>query len=211
MTLLPIALDVEAKRCLIVGGGAVALRKARALLDCKASVHLIAPQLSEESKSLLAQVEYSARGFENADCEGCTLIFACTNDPALNARIAEEAVRRNIWCNIADDAERSSFHLAAAVRRGAICVGITTGGGSPALAKHLKREVEDRIGNEYAELLELMSARRDDLKTKLESQSARAKFWNDVLKSEVLALLRTGQTAQAVTLMDSLIEAEFGI
>jgi siroheme synthase-like protein len=205
MKLLPVALDVEAKRCLVVGGGGVAVRKAHALLDCDARVHLVAPQLCAEGESLLSKIEYSARGFESDDCDSCILIFACTDDGVLNARIAEEAARRKIWCNVADDAERSAFHLAAAVRRGEICIGITTGGGSPALAKHLKKEVEDCVGDEYAALLNLMSARRTVLKKQLETQKERAAFWNDVLESEVLALLREGQTERAAMLMDSLI------
>jgi precorrin-2 dehydrogenase/sirohydrochlorin ferrochelatase len=202
MKLLPVALDVEGKRCLVVGGGGVAARKVRALLDCKAQVRVVAPQLRGEWQSLLSQVEYSARGYQSDDCDDCELIFACTGDRVLNARIAEDAAHCKAWCNVADDGGTSTFHLAAAVRRGEICIGITTGGGSPALAKHLKRQVENCIGDEYAALLELMSAHRAVLKTKLETQSARAAFWNGVLDSEVLSLLRAGKIEAAEALIE---------
>lgn len=206
MKLLPIALNIENKRCLLVGGGDVAARKARVLLDCDAKLQVIALNLCEELQMLSSRFEYSKRGFESNDCEGRDLIFACTNDESLNSQIAAEAAQRSIWCNIADDSETSSFHLAAVVRRGDVCIGITTYGGSPALAKHLKSEVENCVGDEYVALLELMSTRRAVLKERISDQRVRASLWRMILGSEVLDLLRSGEEREAKKKIDEMIE-----
>lgn len=206
MKLLPLALNVENRKCLVVGGGQVAARKARVLLDCGARVHVVAPNLCDDFHELLSHAQYSPRLFQSDDCNDCTLVFACTDNRETNSQIARAAEQRNLWCNIADDAGASTFHLAAAVRRGEICVGVTTSGASPALSKHLKGAIENCIGDEYAQLLELMSVRREVLKSEIENQSERAGFWREVLNSEVLALLRNGERERAEHLIDELMQ-----
>jgi len=243
MKFLPVALNVQGKRCLIVGGGAVARRKAESLLECGAKVRVIAPQLCDEFEALLevvsvvhspspparrapasqgegsqlssplgggrvgaapASLEYSGRAFTSGDCNGHTLVFACTDSRELNAAIAKEARSLGIWCNVADDADASDFHVAAAVHRGDICVGITTGGGSPALSRHLKSKVQEAIGPEYSELLEIMSARRDALSRSTPGQKQRAVIWRAILESAALELLRSGRREAAEAVIDGL-------
>src|SRR5690606_18495219 len=100
----------------------------------------------------------------------------------------------------------STLHSAATVRRDEICIGITTGGGSPALAKHLRKEVENCVGDEYSRLLQLMSARRETLKSRIEIQSERAQIWREILSAGVLELLREGKTEEAKAIIDELLE-----
>ncbi len=208
MKLLPVALKVEGARVLIVGGGEVASRKAGVLRECGARVHLIAPTLCAELEAMKEELEYSARHFQSDDCERHQLIFACTNNSKVNAQIADEAQSKNIWFQIADDASRSTLHGAAAIRRDEICIGVTTGGASPALAKHLKTEIENCIGDEYSQLLQLMSERRQTLKSQIHSQSERAQIWREVLGSEVLRELREGREKNAVNLIDELFHSK---
>lgn len=204
MKLLPVALNVENKRCLIVGGGAVARRKAESLLECGATVRVIAPQLCNEFESLMSSLEYSGRVYQSGDCENHQLVFACTDNREVNAAVAEEANSLNIWCNVADDNVGSDFHVAAAVHRGDVCVGITTGGGSPALSRHLKTKVYEAIGPEYSGLLEIMSTRRDELSRSTPEQKQRAAIWRDILESEALELLKSGQREAAEAVVDGL-------
>lgn len=205
MNLLPVALNLHNKRCLIVGGGLVAHRKAESLLECGARVHVIAPQLCDQFVPLLSSLEYSGRAYQGGDCEGYGLVFACTDSREVNAAVTNEARRLSVWCNVSDDMEGSDFHVAAAVRRGDICVGITTGGGSPALARHLKARVQETIGPEYSELLEIVSARRAALREKVGSQSARAVVWRAILESDALELLRSGRSDEAAAVIDGLM------
>lgn len=206
MKLLPVALKVEGVRVLVVGGGLVALRKVRSLQEGGAEIHLVAPALCPELQALLPSIaRYTAREYQSSDCNDSMLIFACTDNQEVNRQIAADAQALNTWCQVADDAALSTLHSAATVRRGDICVGISTGGGSPALSKHLKTQVENCIGPEYAQLLELMSQRRDTLTQHIDEQHARAQAWHAVLESEALCLLREGQTETAANLIDSLL------
>ena len=208
MKLLPIALDVENKLCLVVGGGAVAARKASSLLECGARVKIVSLSFDEKTQELLSQVEWEQRAFEPDDCDGCELVFACTDNRETNGAIAREAVQRNIWCNVADASEESTFHLAAAVRRGEICIGINTAGASPALARHLRERIEECVGEEYSALLELLGARRERLKVNIPEQRDRADLWRQVVESDVLNLLRLGQHQQAERAIDQLLTTE---
>lgn len=209
MKLLPVALRVEGRRVLIVGGGTVAARKARSLLECGAKLHIVAPHLCEELQAQLAQPapgwEYSQRAFRGDDCDDCALVFACTNDANVNAHIAALCAAKNIFCQVADDGAGSTLHSAAVIRREEICIGVSTGGASPALAKHLKEKIENCVGEEYAQLLRWVGQHRETLKTKIYSQTERAEFWRAVLASGVLPLLREHKTVEAEKLLDDLI------
>jgi precorrin-2 dehydrogenase/sirohydrochlorin ferrochelatase len=136
--LLPVALDVRSRPCLVVGGGPVGARKVASLLECGASVTLISPALSREAQVLAVRCKYLPRPFEGDDCAGMVLVYACTPSREVNDSIARAARRVGAWCCVADDASAGDLHGAATVRRGDICIGISTGGASPALSKHLK-------------------------------------------------------------------------
>ena len=196
--LLPVALDVSGRACLIVGGGAVAARKAASLVECAADVTIIAPELNAELALLREKsvCKYLQRAFAAGDTHDFAVVFVCTNQRATNAQIAHEAKLNGAWCNIADDSEASDFHGAATIRRGEICIGISTTGGSPALSRHLKAEIESVIGTEYAQILEWMSERRDAVKARGE-QTQRAALWRAVLASDVLQSLKTGAVENA--------------
>lgn len=205
--LLPVALNVQGKRCLIVGGGRVAARKVQSLLECGAHVTIIAPELCSALLAIPDAIEWLPRPFQEGDCTGFELIFACTDQRTVNELVADEAKREKIWCSIADDAVNSDFHGAAAVRRGGICIGIMTEAGSPALARHLKNEIENCISAEYATLLEMVAARRTEMDRLPAEQAARAALWQAILQSDVLPLLRAGRRIEAETLVDALIDA----
>ncbi len=205
MKLLPVALNVEQKHCLVVGGGPVALRKAQALLECGALVAIISPSLCPDFRPLRDQIDYDPREFQGNDCTGFHLVFACTDSRHVNAAIADAARQLGILCSVADDPRASDLHSAATVRRGDICVGITTGGSSPALARHLKHRVDEAVGAEYEALLEMLEAWRSSLVQIIEEQSERADIWRAILSSEVLDLLKEGKRAEAERLVDAIV------
>lgn len=210
MKLLPVALRVEGAPILVVGGGTIATRKVLSLLECGACVTVVAPELGSGLQAVRSQFKYFERGFEAGDLESCSLVFACTNDAALNSHIAELAREKGLWCQVASDADRSTLHSAAVVRRDKICIGVTTGGGSPALSKLLREEIEKCIGPEYAQLLGWMDEQRGKLKEDLRTQSERAQLWRAVLESEVLSLLREGKEEEARDIYRSAIENLLG-
>jgi precorrin-2 dehydrogenase/sirohydrochlorin ferrochelatase len=195
--LLPVVLNIENWRCLVIGGGAVAARKTKALLECSAQVHIISPELSDEITAVLPQVEYSQREFQSGDCNGFRMVFACTNSREVNAQIAREANEIGALCNIADDPRCSDFHTTSVLRRGPLTIAISSEGTSPVLSRHVKEQVENSVGEEYAQLISLM-----------ESQSIqnRGEAWKRVLASDVLQLLRDGKIVEAEKRLAALLK-----
>ena len=192
--MLPIALNLRNRRVLVVGGGAVAARKAAACLEAGADVTVISPGLIEGFPPL---AEHQARIYQSGDCAGFDLVFAATNSSHVNGQVAAQARSNKIWCNIADDPDASDFHTQSIVRQGQIAIGISTERLSPTLSRHLRERVESVVGPEYQLLQELTR----ELDVPLPQRAA---FWRAVLDSDVLQLLRNGETARARNLLGEL-------
>lgn len=136
----PIFLDLRGKRVLVAGGGKVALRKARALVEAGAHVSVVAPRWEPEFETL--PVRLCRRKFRASDLRGMFLVFTATDDRAVNHRVATEAKRRGIPVNVADNAAECDFLLPARVRSGNLQVAVSTGGRSPRLAVELRRRIQ---------------------------------------------------------------------
>lgn len=158
--LYPIFLDLDGKRCVVVGGGEVANRKARKLLQARAEVVVISPDVKPELASIAAEVR--RRPYEEGDLEGAFLAFAATDRREVNAAVAREAVERSIPVNVADEPSEGDFALPSTLRRGQLQVAVSTGGASPTLAQRIRRELEDAFSFEWAGIVEELSRGRRD-------------------------------------------------
>ena len=163
MSLYPVNLNIADKLCLVVGGGAVALRKTKSLLAGGAGVRVISPEVHSELRALAHnnQIEWFERGFFEGDLKGSFLVFAATNNHDIQTLIAKEAVKYSVLVNSADDPKHSDFHVPAHFRRGKMLVTISTGGSSPALAKMIRQRLEMELVPEYEIVTELLSLIRD--------------------------------------------------
>ena len=191
--LYPASLVVAAKRCVVVGGGAVATRKVRALLDAGADVFVVAPEIDDDIAAL--GVETARRAYQSGDLAGAWLAFAATDDPAVNRQVFADGLDARVWVNAADDPDACSFTLPAVVRQGPVMVAVSTSGYSPALATWIRERIARELGPEVALLAELLSEARDELKAA--GRSTEDVDWRRALDSDMLDLIRTGQTAQA--------------
>jgi precorrin-2 dehydrogenase/sirohydrochlorin ferrochelatase len=159
VVLYPIFLDLSGRRCVVVGGGEVANRKARKLLQARARVVVISPQLGAELESVA--VEIHRRPYREGDLEGACLAFAATNSREVNAAVAREAKERGVPVNVADKPSEGDFALPSTLRRGRLQVAVSTGGASPTLARRIRDELEEAFGPEWAGIVErLIAARR---------------------------------------------------
>jgi precorrin-2 dehydrogenase / sirohydrochlorin ferrochelatase len=158
VVLYPIFLDLSGRRCVVVGGGEVAGRKARKLLQARAEVVVISPEVRPELESVAAEVH--RRTYEEGDLEGAYLAFAATDAREVNAAVAEEAKGRGIPVNVADRPSEGDFALPATLRRGRLQVAVSTGGASPALAREIKGELEGVFRPEWAGVVEELHAAR---------------------------------------------------
>ena len=158
--LYPIFLNLDGKRCVVVGGGAVANRKARKILQARAEVVAISPEVKPELESVATEVH--RRPYREGDLEGASLVFAATNRREVNAAVTREARGRGIPVNVADVPSEGDFALPSVLRRGQLQVAVSTGGASPTLARRVRYELESAFGSEWAGVVEeLDRARRD--------------------------------------------------
>ena len=156
----PIFLDLSGRRCVVVGGGVVANRKARKLLQARAEVVVISPETKPEIESMA--VEVRRRPYEAGDLEGAYLAFAATDSREVNSAVAREAGERGIFVNVADKPSEGSFALPSTLRRGGLQVAVSTGGASPTLARDVREELEAKFGPEWAGLVEELRRSRQD-------------------------------------------------
>jgi siroheme synthase-like protein len=161
----PVALDVSGRSCLVVGGGPVAARKAKALVECGALVTVVASSLSTHMQMLeplLHAVE--RRPFRPRDVSDFRLVITATGIPAVDGAVYAEAESAGVWVNGADDPAHCSFILPAVHRDGAVTVAVSTGGLSPALASWLRDRIGSQCGDGLGTLAQLLGEAREQLR-----------------------------------------------
>jgi precorrin-2 dehydrogenase/sirohydrochlorin ferrochelatase len=191
--LYPVDLVLAGRRCVVVGGGAVATRKVDGLVAAGADVLVIAPEI--EARIRVSGAQLIERVYQRGDLEGAWLAIAATNDPGVNRAVHADAEKSRVWLNAADDPPACSFTLPAVVRRGPVMVTVSTAGHSPALAGWLRGQVAAQLGPEVGLLAEWLSEARDELKAA--GRSTEEVDWRPALDWDMLELIRSGRTAQA--------------
>ncbi|MGH9023703.1 MAG: precorrin-2 dehydrogenase/sirohydrochlorin ferrochelatase family protein [Acidimicrobiia bacterium] len=155
----PIALDLVGRRCVVLGGDAKAEQRVEALLDGEADVVVVAAEFSEGLERLGAggRVELVRRDYAPGDLAGAVLGLAVTEDPELRAAAFSEAERSGVLLNALDDPSHCHFAVPAILRRGDLTVAISTAGKAPALAKRLRQDLGELLGEELGALVEALS------------------------------------------------------
>ena len=152
---------------MVVGGGEVGNRKARKLLQARAEVVVVSPEVKPELASMAAEVR--RRPYRAGDLEGAFLAFAVTDAREVNAAVVREGRERSIPVNVADRPSEGDFALPSTLRRGQLQVAVSTGGASPTLARRIRTELEEVFGSEWAGIVEELSrARRNGRKSREE-------------------------------------------
>ena len=197
--MFPIVVKLEGCSCLVVGGGTVAVRKVRNLLQCGAAINVVSPSFCEEMVLLgqEEQVTLIPRKFEDRDVQGHMMVFAATSDEAVNQRVYEVCRENGILVNTVDDPDKCNFLVPATMRRGALTIAINTEGKSPLLARRLRMEMEDRYGPEYADYLELLGDARAVVKGTFDLESTRKQVFARLLELPILSLLQQGKKEEA--------------
>ena len=205
MDLLPIFLNIKNKKCVVVGGGEVAFRKATLLLRAGADLHIVAPLVSDELRKLRLDRDctITLKIFEEADLNDAVLIVAATDDLEINERVSVIASKLNIPVNVVDQPHLCSFIMPSIVDRSPIVVAISSGGTSPILTRKLKELNETMIPGRIDKLAELLGSFRGRVKTEIDDFSERIRFWENVLDSEIPELVYNGQDDEARSALDN--------
>ena len=197
--LFPLFADLRGRTVLVVGGGAVARRKVAALLEAGAQVRVGAPDLEPTLSGWAAsgRIEHVPGAFEPAWFDSAWLAIAATDDPASNRAVASVGEALRVFVNVVDDAELSSFQVPARVERGPLQIAISSGGGAPMLARHLREQLETQFDESLGALAGLLSRQRARIRARLPDLQARRRFFEGVLAGPIPSLLRAGDQPAA--------------
>ena len=213
MKYYPILLYLDGKLCVVVGGGRVAERKVRSLLQTGALVRVISPQLSLALERLKekGKIIHCQRSFRSGDLRGAFLVIAATNDRRINDRVFSLAFNQRIPVNVVDDPAHSSFIVPSLVQRGDLLIAISTSGQSPALAKALRQKLEKEIGPEYIFLLKLLGAVRKKILSLGMGQKRNQAIFRKLVGRSLLPLIRKNDQTGLERRMETLLGPGFSL
>ena len=186
MKFLPIFLDLADKKCVVVGGGEVAQRKAKLLLKTSARVHIISVEFTQSLRELSDRhCTLIEQAFTPSHLAGAALIVAATDSATTNKEVAKIATELNIPVNVVDMPELCSCIMPALIDRSPVVIAVSTGGNSPVLTRKIKELVEVALPNNVGLLSQLMGSWRNKVKKRYTSFGSRLNFWEQILESEV--------------------------
>jgi len=197
----PVFLEMKDRRCVVIGGGAVAERKVEGLAAVGANVTVISPSITDGLRELLERgvIRHVAREYQTGDRAGYDLVFVATDNPEINAMVSSEARSLRIWVNSADDPDHCDFILPGVIRRGDLAVAVSTSGVSPAVARAIREELDEYFTADYARFVQIAGEVRRELREKSVSPDASA--WNRALKGDFRRLIREGRPEAARELL----------
>lgn len=199
MSLYPLMLHGARIRALVVGGGAVATRRARGLLEAGGAVRVVAPRISQELERLAAEearLTIAVRPFDGSDLDGATLVVAATDDRGVNERVGRMAQEAGILANVVDAPEEGSFVAAAAHRAGPLLVAVAAGG-VPSAAARVRDLIAGRIDGRYGEAVELLAGLRGRLLARGDAAGWRRAV-AELLGDDFAESVETGRLAERV-------------
>jgi len=210
MEYLPLFANITDRPVLLVGGGEVALRKARLLLEAGARLTVVAPEFHAELLALAQSEQLTAITgcFAPEHLASQRLVIAATDDEVVNRQVAKAAEEAQIWVNVVDDPAHSSFIFPSIIDRSPIVVAISSGGAAPVLARLLRERLEALLPTHLGALARLSGQWRGKVKAALSSITERRRFWERALgSSRLLSLLQGGREAEAGIWLDEQLSA----
>ena len=202
----PIFLNIRDRKCMVIGGGQVALRKVKSLLECGAEVKLISPSLCPELDTLAESraIGVIRKSYQAGDLQGAFIVIAATDSSDINSEIAKECHNIGVWVNVVDNAEESDFILPSSLRRGSLTIAVATSGRSPALSRKIRMLLEKEFDEEYASMVLLI----EEVRAKIKRQGIKVNEddWQKALDLDlILELIKQGDDEKAkATLIENL-------
>ena len=193
----PAFLNLEGRPCIVIGGGAIAERKVKGLLESGARVTVVSPNVTARLQRRIdkSQIDHIRREYRDRDYAGMYLLIAATDNMALNREIGIKAHESGLIVNVVDDPEYCDFVAPSIVRRGDITFAISTAGASPALARWLRRRIEIQYPPEYGSLASVLSQVRSQVRK--EGRRISPSRWQKSIDQELLDLIKKRKRREA--------------
>jgi precorrin-2 dehydrogenase/sirohydrochlorin ferrochelatase len=194
----PILLDIEGRKCVVIGGGSVAQRKTAGLLQANAAVEIVSPKVTPLLREWAdaGRLRIQEREAQESDLEGAVLVFAATDRPEMNRLVAGIAKQRSIPVNVADDGDEGNFLVPAVLRQGGLVISASASGAGPALVSRIIQELADRYGPEYKDNIEVLRAIRGIVKSEVSDISERRALLQAAVTDEALEEWRSAPWIQ---------------
>lgn len=199
MHLFPIYINLQKKRCLVIGGGQVALRKIENLREYEAEITVVSPR-AEKGIEILAQqgvITWHQRNFAEGDLADAFLVFIATDDNSINQHIGQLCKKEGILVNAVDDPPNCDFYVPSVIRRNSLVLAVSTEGKSPLYAQKLRRELEEIVTEAHGRFVDLLGEQREIIKDKIEDINTRQEVYKALVYSDALELLQAGEEDKA--------------
>ncbi|HKI02170.1 MAG TPA: bifunctional precorrin-2 dehydrogenase/sirohydrochlorin ferrochelatase [Thermoanaerobaculia bacterium] len=204
----PVYLDLNGRRCFVLGGCALAEEKVKGLLTAGARVTVVAPDLTPGLCELAVEgtVDVIGRRYRRGDLNGAFLVLVVNQGKPVAETVWEETRGRNVLVNTLDDVPHCDFIAPAIVRRGDLSIAISTGGKAPVMAVRLRQRLEVEVGQEHARFLEIAGNLRAPLARRWPDFETRRDLWYRLIDSDVLHLLRDGEETKALARIEEILD-----
>ncbi len=216
MRYYPTFLNLRGRRCLIVGAGDVGCRKLASLLQAEPDQIVVLDTFARqdvrnpELARLLDSpaVHYEQRGFADADVQDKALVFACTGNRTVNAQVSRACDTHGVLCNVADSPDESGFIVPAHFETDGLVIALGTGGGSPALARRIRMDLQDYVGQRYSGLLAVMSRLRPLVLALGRDTGQNTLLFRTIVSSGLMDALCARDSAAARDILEDLLPVE---
>ena len=192
MSYFPFFVEIRDEKCLVVGGGIVALRKIEKLLPFGVDITVVSPAFCSEIEEMDG-ITRIRRKFEKEDINGILFVIGATDDEKVNTEISALCRENDIPVNIVDDPKKCTFFFPALVKQGEFVAGFSTGGGSPLAAQYIRKKVEDAVPEGFDRVVEVLSAVREQVKAEVPDIKVREKIFKEIF---ALALEKEGKITE---------------
>lgn len=208
MQYLPLFFDLKNRQVLLIGGGDVALRKARLLIRASAKVKVVSHKINPDLQTLIEdnQGETILGEYESDLLKNVQLVIAATDNDTLNQQVYEDATSIQIPVNVVDNQPLCTFIFPAIVDRSPIVIGISSAGKAPVLARNLRAKIESIVPTKYADLGQIIGKYRESVKNKFKTVGLRRNFWEKVLEGPFTEQVLAGQLKEAESLLVETME-----
>lgn len=203
MNFLPLFHNLKGREVLVIGGGEIALRKARLLSEAGAVLRVVAPEVEPELSELVHKGggRTILRCYEPNDLAGCVLAIAATDDEPLNAQVSQDARALGMPVNVVDSPELCTVIFPAIVDRSPLMIAVSSGGDAPVLARLMRARIETWVPSVYGELAGLAKKFRSQVKARFADVQQRRVFWEEVFQGDVAERALAGQQQEAERLL----------